>query len=302
MVSHMNAFFLSVPGSLTSTDWHIVKAVSPVFEAIPSSSICTCLAWLSPSDIAVGCSNGFVAIWNIAPSTTTEPQPYFYHPIHPTYVIAIASAYPTNPHLLSTIGMEGETRLWSMTDPQESASTPRMRVASPILSYSPVLFSIVSSDENNFGRMMPIRRFFGSGVVGRMPNTVSSLAPCSFWHPSLLYGCTGGEVIATSPARRLLYSKEQQWQQYWFTHDWVQGSETDSPGISRFYDGFRAESQNLARNLVGEKRPMMGLTLSTIHDENNHVTALGWNPNRPCAAWASAALGCGLVRIEDLAI
>lgn len=150
--------------------------------------------------------------------------------------------------------------------------------------------------------MMPIRRFFGVSTVGRMPSTVSALAPCSFWHPSLLYGGTGGEVVATSPVRRLLYSKEQQWQQQWFTHDWVQGTETDSPGISRFYDGFRAESQSLARNLTGEKRPITGLSLTTIHDESTHVTALGWNPNRPCAAWAGAALGCGLVRIEDLAI
>lgn len=51
----------------------------------------------------------------------------------------------------------------------------------------------------------------------------------------------------------------------------------------------------------GEPRPM-GLSLTTIHEEGTHVTALAWNPNRLCAAWASAALGCGLLRVEDLAM
>jgi transcription factor C subunit 6 len=117
-----------------------------------------------------------------------------------------------------------------------------------------------------------------------------------------MYGGSGGEVLATNPFRRLLYNKEQHWQQLWFTHDWAQGEYPDSSGVSRFYDGYQAESQSLARNLTGEKKPAVGISLTTVHDENTHVTSLGWNPSRQCAAWASAALGCGLVRVEDLAI
>ncbi|OQD76056.1 hypothetical protein PENDEC_c005G06719 [Penicillium decumbens] len=279
-----------------------LRISSPIFEARPPSTLCSCLTWLSPSDIAVGCNNGFVAIWSIQPSNTTDQLPYFYQPIHTSYVLSIASAYPSNPHLLSTVSMDGETRLWSMLDPQaDNTATPRMRITSPHLSYSPVLFSFFSTDENNFGRMMAIRRFFAATAIGRSPSTVSCLAPCSFWHPCVMYGGSGGEVMATNPLRRLLYNKEQQWQQLWFTHDWAQGANPDSSGVSRFYEGYQAEVQTLARNLVPEKKPL-GFTLTTIHDENTHVTSLGWNPSRPCAAWASAALGCGLVRVEDLAI
>ena len=293
----------SLPRSVANQCSNVVKINSPVFEARPPSTLCSCLTWLSPSDIAVGCNNGFVAIWNIQPNNISDQLPYLYHPIHTSYVLSITSAYPTNPHLLSTISVDGETRLWSMLDPQgENTSTPRMRIASPHLSYSPTLFSVFSTDENNFGRMMPIRRFFASTTVGRVPSTVSCLAPCSFWHPCLLYGGSGGEVMATNPFRRLLYNKEQQWQQLWFTHDWAQGADPTSSGVSRFYEGYQAESQSLARNLVGEKKAAQGLSLTTIHDESTHVTSLGWNPSRPCSAWASAALGCGLVRVEDLAI
>ena len=198
--------------------------------------------------------------------------------------------------------MDGETRLWSIIDPQsENTATVRNRLASPHLSYSPVLQAFCSNDDNDYGRLMPIRRFFATNTTGKIPSSVSALAPCSRWHPSIMYGGTGGEVVATNPLRRLLHSKEQQWQQLWFTHDWVPGSETESPGVSRFYEGYRAETQNLAKNMTSENRPM-GLSLTTIYDEGTHVTALGWNPNRRCAGWGCAALGCGLLRVEDLAI
>lgn len=251
----------------------------------------------------MGCSDGFVAIWSILPTSDPEPIPYFYKPIHASYVLGITSAYPTNPHLIATASIDGETRLWSMINPESENTTPvRQRQAPGHLSYSPILQAVASYDENDFGRLMPIHRFFATHSAGRMPSSVISLAPCNPFHPSLLYGTAGGEVVATNPFRRLLYSKEQHWQQTWFSHDWAPGIETDSSGASRFYDGFKAETQSLARNLSGDKRPQLGSALSTIHDERTHVTALGWNPNRATAGWACAGLGCGLLRVEDLAI
>ncbi|OQE28692.1 hypothetical protein PENSTE_c003G09984 [Penicillium steckii] len=280
-----------------------VQVTSPVFEARPSSTVCSCVTWLSPSDIAVGCSDGHVAIWSILPVSSPEPQPYFYNLIHSTWILSITSAYPTNPHLLCTISMDGETRLWSMVDPdRETSSTVRMRVAASHVKYSPVLQAVISVDENDFARMMPIRRFFASTAIARLPSSVTSLAPCSSWHPCMLTGGTGGEVTATNPLRKLLYTKEQQYQQRWFTHEWVAGDSTDSPGISRFFDGYKAESQVLAKNRADEIRGITKMSTTTIYEEGTHVTALDWNPNRRCAAWASAAMGCGLLRVEDLAI
>ncbi|KAJ5287570.1 hypothetical protein N7478_003256 [Penicillium angulare] len=278
----------------------IVKLDSSAFEALPPSGVCTSLAWLSPSDIAVGCSDGFVAVWSIIPSSVPEPRPYFYHPIHTSYILNMTSAYPTNPHLLSTISVDGETRLWSLLEPQgDNTTTFRVRLASSHLSYSPVLQAVCSSDENEYARIMPVRRFFVTLTPGKVNSTVSAMAPCSFWHPSLLYGGTGGEVVATNPMRRMLYGKEPLWQHTWFTHEWISGSDANSPGVSRFYDGFRAESPGVMKG--GESRPM-GLSLTTIYDEGTHVTSLAWNSNRQCAAWGSASLGCGLLRVEDLAI
>ncbi|KAL4896944.1 hypothetical protein BDV59DRAFT_169415, partial [Aspergillus ambiguus] len=286
-----------------NTEFH--KVLSPVFEAKPPSTLCTCVAWLSPTDIAVGCANGFVAIWSIIPSQ--EPSintlPYFYEPIHSTYILTITPAYPTHAHMLATTSMDGETRLISITDPRKDVvDTPRMRMGSPHLSYSPLLQSFVSSDENDFVRLVPARRFFTTTAVAKLPSTISAHAPCSTWHPSALFGCTGGAVIATNPLRRILHSKEKQWQQAWFTHEWVRSRETDNPGTSRFYDGYRAESIGLSRNMTGDQRVVNGVMMITIYEEGTHVSSLSWNPNQTCAGWASAGLGCGLVRVEDLAL
>ncbi|PYI20536.1 transcription factor TFIIIC complex subunit Tfc6 [Aspergillus violaceofuscus CBS 115571] len=276
---------------------------STIFEAKPPSTVCTCVTWLSPSDIAVGCANGYVVIWSIAPSSnsSSSPAPYFYQALHSTWVLNISSAYPTYPHLIATTSMDGDTRLTSVVDPpKDQVYTNRMRVGSTHLSYCPPLQSFLSSDENDFARLLAVRRFYTSTAVARLPSPISALAPCSYWHPSVLFGCVGGTVQATNPLRRVLHSKEKQWQQNWFQHEWVRGPHDTGTGVSRFYDGYRAESVSLLRNLIGDRKLVNGMAMITIYEEETHVTALSWNPNQACAGWAAAGLGCGLVRVEDL--
>ncbi|RAH48089.1 transcription factor TFIIIC subunit TFC6 [Aspergillus brunneoviolaceus CBS 621.78] len=278
---------------------------STIFEAKPPSTVCTCVTWLSPSDIAVGCANGYVAIWSIAPSSnsSSSPAPYFYQALHSTWVLNISSAYPTYPHLIATTSMDGDTRLTSVVDPpKDQVYTNRMRVGSTHLSYCPPLQSFLSSDENDFARLLAVRRFYTSTAVARLPSPISALAPCSYWHPSVLFGCVGGTVQATNPLRRVLHSKEKQWQQNWFQHEWVRGPHDTGTGVSRFYDGYRAESVSLLRNLIGDRKLVNGMAMITIYEEETHVTALSWNPNQACAGWAAAGLGCGLVRVEDLVL
>ncbi|CAG7918456.1 unnamed protein product [Penicillium olsonii] len=276
---------------------------SAAFEARPPATVSTCVTWLSSSELLVGCANGFIAVWNITSPRVPESLPFLYRPVHSTYILSITCAYPTNPHIVATVGMDGETRMCSLVDPEsEMTSTVRMRAAAPYITYSPILQCFVAGDENEFGRMLPIRRFFTTTNIARLSSNLSAMAPASSWHPCALFGSSGGEVAGTNPFRRVLYNKEQILQQTWFQHEWVPSSEPDSIGMSRFFDGFRADNQKLAKYHTTETKPMTGMGTSTTYDEGTHVTALGWNPNHPCAGWASAALGCGLVRVEDLSI
>lgn len=200
--------------------------------------------------------------------------------------------------------MDGQTRLTSILDPQKDVvETVRMRMGSMQMSYSPVLQAFFSNDENDFVRLLALRRFYSTITVARLPSTVFTLAPCSFWHPSALVGCTGGTVIAVNALRRLLHSREKNWHLSWFTHEWVRNKEENGVGVSRFFDGHRAESVSLMRSMVTDRRKLVnGALIVTIYEEKTHITALAWNPNRQCAGWASAGMGCGLVRVEDLAI
>ncbi|KAJ5338517.1 hypothetical protein N7452_005245 [Penicillium brevicompactum] len=280
-----------------------LRMQSAAFEARPPSTVSTCVTWLSPTEILVGCGNGFVTVWNITTPYVPEPLPLLHRPVHSTYILSITSAYPVSPHIIATVSMDGETRMCSLVDPEsETTSTVRARAAAPYITYSPVLQCFVAGDENEFGRMIPIRRFFTTTNIARLSSNLSAMAPASPWHPCALFGSVGGEVAGTNPFRRVLYNKEQIWQQTWFTHEWIPSLDSNSLGMSRFYDGFRAENQKLAKYHTTETKPLSGMGTSTTYDEGTHVTALGWNPNRPCAGWASAALGCGLVRVEDLAI
>lgn len=274
-----------------------------MFEAKPPSTLCTCLTWLSPSDIAVGCADGFVAIWNIAPtqSTPADPLPYFYHRIHASYVLSIASAYPAYPHLIATTSMDGETRLSSVLQPQADVTeASRIRMGSPHIVFSPVLQSFLSSEENDFIRLLVVRRFFSSTSVARISSAVSALAAPSAWHPTVMMGCTSGAVVATNPVRRVLSARAKQWQLAWFTHEWAPRAGTS--GVSRFVDGFRAEQIGLQRNLATDRNIVSRHSVATVFEEGTHVTALAWNPNQCCAGWASAGMGCGLVRVEDVAL
>jgi transcription factor C subunit 6 len=199
--------------------------------------------------------------------------------------------------------MDGQTRLTSILDPQKDVvETSRIRLGSMHIAYSPHLQAFFSSDENDFIRSLAVRRFYTITTVGRLPSTVTVLASSSFWHPSGLFGCTAGSVIAINPMRRLLHSKEKNWQLTWFTHEWARGAEAGKPDVSRFLDGFRAESVSLSRAVMADKLVINGVMAITIYDDENHITALSWNPNQRCAGWASAGMGSGLVRVEDLAI
>lgn len=204
--------------------------------------------------------------------------------------------------------MDGQTRMFSLLDPQKDVvDTSRRRIGSSHLTYSPHLRSFLSTDENDFFRLLPVRRFFTSVSACKNSSQVSAIANSSRWHPSTLGGGTDGSVIVTNPLRNMLHSKEKHYQQNWFIHEWVpakDGSDgqTSRREASRFTDGFKAIQASLARTMTEDDKNIDGILTTTIYDEPGQVTALAWNPNYKCAGWASAGLGCGLIRVEDLAI
>lgn len=285
---------------------------SPALQIRPPSTVCTCVAWLSPSDIAVGCADGAVGVWSLVSSArqypTVNPEPLIYIPVHPTYILNIAPAYPTRPFFIAATCIDGQTRLVSLLEPKSDvADSNRIRVGTSNLIYSPFLRSFVTSDEADFVRLLPLRRFFTSVYALKSNSTVSAMAPSSLHHPTILVGNVAGIVMGTNTLRKLIHSKEKQWKQVWFSHEWVlstrEEDKADRVGVCKFYDGFKAENIKLSRGVSGSASGSAATipTSAAIFEEETGVTALAWNQNAECAGWVCAGLGSGLIRIEDLA-
>ncbi|OJD19450.1 hypothetical protein AJ78_00624 [Emergomyces pasteurianus Ep9510] len=309
---------LDVQLNKIASETEYVQVHSPAFEAKPPSTLCTCFCWLSPSDLAVGTAGGFVGVWSLAQSFNVNEieanrTPYIYAPVHTSYILNITSSYPTHPHILVTTGMDGKTKLFSLLDPQADVTeVSRSRLGSYEVSYSPYLRTYVCSDDTEFIRIQPLRRFFSTSSVLQTYDLVSAITPGNLCHPAFLAGNLSGTVVATNPLRRLMNPKEKHWQQTWFSHEWVPDKNTEhgieqkadlvGPGVSKFYDGFKAEMPKLIRKLTGARRMGDGNLAMTIFEEGAAITSLAWNPNKECAGWACAGIGCGLLRVENVAL
>ncbi|EEH44262.2 uncharacterized protein PADG_00551 [Paracoccidioides brasiliensis Pb18] len=309
---------LDVQLNKTASEAEYVHVHVPAFVSKPPFTLCTCFCWLSPSDLAVGTANGFVGVWNLSsPSNVNEPEatplPYMYIPVHSSYILNITSSYPTYPHMIVTTGMDGKTKLFSLLDPRADVTeASRSRLGSYEVSYSPLLRTYICSDDTEFVRIQPLRRFFSTSSILQTYDLVSAIASGNLCHPSFLAGNVSGTVSVTNPLRRVMNPKEKHWQQTWFTHEWVPDKTVESgaeqkgalvgPGVSKFYDGFKAEIPKLIRKLTGDRRIVNGNLPVSIFEEGTAITGLAWNPNNECAGWACAGMGCGLLRVEDVTL
>ncbi|KAI9831579.1 MAG: hypothetical protein M1819_004811 [Sarea resinae] len=281
---------------------HYLHVTNVAFEARPPDAICTCVDWISSSDLAVGCANGFVAIWSFVAHLTSRPSkpafspvPWYYEPHHETYILSIASSAPSRPHLIMTSSMDGYIRLSSLRAPAaDTVLSTRCRLGTTTLAWSDHMQALLAAEESNTIRSYALRRFFSSASVARQNALVLSLATAAT-HPMFLAGGADGSVLASNPIRKVLNPKSTQYQQYWFKHEWTRHGDKGGNGISRFLEGFKLESAVLLKSQEGS-------AYATIFEEETGVSAVAWNPNLRCGSWAAAGMGSGLVRVEDLAV
>lgn len=194
--------------------------------------------------------------------------------------------------------MDGYMRLTDLRAPStDFVLTNRSRIGSSVIDYCEPLQAMVSTEENDFIRIYPLRRFFSSISVGRAEAIILSLSVGKV-HPTILVGTADGAVIATNPMRKVLNSKAQQYQQTCFQHEWSRKGD----GMSRILDGFKVETVSMARTLVGDKKIQDASVYATIHEEETGVMQVVWNPNLHCGGWVAAGMGSGLLRVQDLAL
>ena len=235
----------SNPVSSNLADAPSVHYSNVAFAARPPNTICTCLSWISATELAVGHANGFVAVWDIAdhivslrsswdpatpapspsPSDSDCPVPTFYHPVSVTYILSITAHHPFPTTLITTTAADGRTRLTSLAYPGTdtiAATRVRAGVVTP-LTYSLHIFSAIAPDENDTVRALPLRSFFASRSLARATASIMCL-DAGKCHPCLLIGSSDGAVVVTNPLRRLYLRKDGKagpWQMVWFQSEWV---------------------------------------------------------------------------------
>ena len=318
-----------IPSDGDKTSFAHIETVA--FECRPPVTLCTCLTWLSSTRIAAGCANGFVAVWDLPVSLNPEdsnPRPAIYSGISTSYILSIASCYPSRPHMLMTTSMTGYLTITDLKQPQPSspaatAHSHRSRNGQPLLLWHDFAQCALSADELYTIRAYPVRRWLSTLWVGRAKSIGTAIAgsPC---HPSVLLGTASGEVLATNPAAKITDNKTDTWQQTWFLHEWRRATEAEkattgedemmadaqigstssvgSNGLSRILEGFKAERVNLGIESKSLSNAKNGKVFHTIYEKETAITAVAWNPNLYVGGWAAAGMADGLVRVEDLGL
>lgn len=215
------------------------------FEFKPPNTICTCITWLSSSSIAVGCANGYVAIWDIAhaikqtiQNPPTNPRPWFFEALHGSYVLSLTSCYPSRPHVLMTNGMDGFIRMTDLRSPNlDAIPAQRVRVAQVPLAWHEQIQALISPDESFDLKAMLPRVFYKNHTIGRTSALVGDLATSTV-HASILVAGVDGKVWVLQPMRRMRDAKNFPYEQVWFWHQWrstIQKSKdtemTDTPSL-----------------------------------------------------------------------
>jgi transcription factor C subunit 6 len=276
-----------------STEKASIKFERAAFTIEGQNTVATCLDWISSNLIAVGFANGYLGVWDISSESS---WPLLYHSIHQTYITAITSGYPSRPSIISTTSMDGYSRITSISAPQtEYVFSNRTRVGGLCIAWQDHIHGIIAPDEGFTSHISTLRRFGSVLYFGRHAGSVECIATAAC-HPMVLCGGTEGEVNITNPLRKLLYTRAKSYQQTWFAHEYSSKS-----GVVRILDGFRLENIMQAR-FVTNKTESGNVVMSTVFEERSAITQVAWNPNLACGGWAAAAMGSGLIRIEDLAI
>ncbi|KAL8764565.1 MAG: hypothetical protein Q9209_007970 [Squamulea sp. 1 TL-2023] len=285
------------------------KITTAAFTAKPPSTLCTCVIWLSPTDLAVGCANGYLALWSIYPYPSVSlsallPKPYLYIPLHSSYISSLSSAYPLLPHLVATTSPSGHLRLTSLLSPQtDYVLAPRVRHPPSHIHFSEPCQAFIAADEAETLRLWPLRRFFSPLSVARCPSQGLALGVGSV-HGSVLLGCVDGTVCVTSPLRKFLFPKLTAWQCPIFKHEFARCEDKegngDEGGRIRITEGFKAQEAGM---LVGMgKRAVEGVVMATVYPEEGQVRCVSWGKEMDVGGWVAIGMASGLVMVEDLAI
>ena len=265
----------------------VVKYEAAAFASKPPDTICTCLTWLSASQLAAGCANGHVAIWDVGKHITANKSaaknssiavPNWYHALHTTYIISVIAHQPYPCQHITTNAVEGRVRVTSIHNPySDTVYGSRERHLTPPLCAAPHILGFYEIEEVDGLRARSLRHIPVSRVIGKATAQIVCM-DAGKTHPCLMVGCADGNVFTTNPLRRVFvrrisHDRLGAWQSTWFKHEFVPETRlqpvdyssslrVDSErrshlyprkGVSRFLESFKIERVSVTRGTQTSK-------------------------------------------------
>lgn len=296
------------------------------------------MAWVNVNRLAVGYSDGSIALWSVRPNHLLSR-----HPVHHNHVINMASGYPTIPYIIASASIGGVPKLLDLRGPSyEVTEVQALSVTTQpnLMAYSDHLLGFFSMYPSS-GVLNTQVSFMNHAhfPITRRVFTSESFLSCiavGRTHPYLLIGSTDGSLTAMNPQSELFTTKREHGDRIKiFQHEhrpahlFAPESPASARGISRIVQGFVPEknlnpktefkpqlkkgkkTKSKKKDGNAEEAPAeddeegggpVDPTRGVIHAPLTRMMVVEWNPNEDFGCWAAVAMASGLVRIMDLGI
>ncbi|KAI0012138.1 WD40 repeat-like protein [Xylariaceae sp. FL0662B] len=192
----------------------------------------TCFTWINMNRIAVGLSDGSVAVWSISPCQQLQR-----HPVHSSYIMDIVSGYPSYPFLIATIPMGGVMTVTDLNRPNaERTYHPNLIVSLQpnLLTWSDHLRGFAAIWPSSFpgtstiafvqARVFPLSRHI---CTVESQTTCISMGSC---HPYVLIGTSDGSVWALNLLRKIASHRQKTRKIRLFQHEYCPPPTLDAKG------------------------------------------------------------------------
>ncbi|KAK0316290.1 hypothetical protein LTR01_000037 [Friedmanniomyces endolithicus] len=316
---------LDVPLPSADDSVAYVRVKQAAFELQPPNTVCTCIAWSSPTLISAGCANGSVYVWNLEGTVSTD-EPALSVAVSKNCIESITSCAPSHPHILFVVSVGGGMAVADISQVPPKVSPLKASqvhdLSQPLLLWHDYLQRALTTDDDCEVVARSLQKGKHRITISKARTVITAIA-ASPSHPCILVATAAGDVFATNPLIQAASSKADMWQQAWFSHQWRRptvaerevaeqdGLESNGQpnngsitignhGLSRILEGFKPEQ--IPPNAKGKTFSEAGSGAHVLLEEQTAITSLAWNPNINCGGWAAAGMADGLVRVEDIAV
>ncbi|KOS21827.1 hypothetical protein ESCO_002033 [Escovopsis weberi] len=294
----------------------------------------TAMTWINCNRIAVGYSDGSIALWSIFPCRLLSR-----HPVHHNHVVNMASGHPAMPHLIASVPLGGTARLIDIRAPSYEATEvqkPLIHTQPGMLAYSDHMLGFVStypsaSALNTVVGFLHHRHFPVVRRVFAGDSFINCLAVGRL-HPFLLVGAADGSVWSLNAQTEVFSNRHESTEKIRvFQHEhrsaalFPPNTPASARGVSRILQGFAIEKSRNTKNEPkmatkkggrlrkprdapdaaeddDEVADLTDPSRAVLHEPLTRITAMEWNPNEDYGCWAAVAMGSGLVRVIDLGL